>query len=142
MSQANLRSAVYSVNFVPESGPLFDSSNSGEMIVQDPNAITIEMSVAVTPTNPPVIMGSTNLPDGTKLMVMLVGDPPACIPRCGLFYAPATVQNGRFTSSLSPPPIISGSYTIDIVTPMASSQPEMVRSVIGKRVSTFVVPML
>lgn len=95
--------------------------------------ITVEMSVAATPTNPPVIVGSTNLPDGTILTVYLLGDPPACVPRCGLEYNTATVQNGRFTSSLrGPSPLISDSYTVDIVTPMAHIQPDTVQSVIGK----------
>jgi hypothetical protein len=78
-------------------------------------------------------MGSTNLPDGTKLGVILRGDPPACVPRCGLEYESATVQSGRFTTSLKgSSPLISGSYTIDIVAPMALFQPENVQSVIGK----------
>lgn len=102
-----------------------------ETALAEPSAIVVEMSVAVTTTNPPVITGSTNLPDGTKLMVHLLGDPPACVPRCGIEYESATVQSGRFTTSLKGSlPLISGSYTIDIV--MAGVQPKAVQSVIGK----------
>jgi TPR repeat protein len=100
--------------------------------VGEPGTITIEMSVAATPTNPPVIMGSTNLPDGTILSVYLLGDPPACVPDCGLQYNSPTVQSGRFSATLQGPrPLISDSYTIDIAM-AASLQSQSVQSVIGK----------
>jgi hypothetical protein len=98
----------------------------------EPGTITVEMSVAATPTNPPVIMGSTNLPDGAILSVYLLGDPPACVPDCGLQYNSATVQSGRFTTTLQGAhPLISDSYTIDVAM-VASLQSQSVQSVIGK----------
>ena len=98
----------------------------------EPGTITVEMSVAATPTNPPVIMGSTNLPDGAFLSVYLLGDPPACVPDCGLQYNSATVQTGRFTTTLQGPhQLISDFYTIDVAMD-ASLQSQSVQSVIGK----------
>jgi uncharacterized protein len=98
----------------------------------EPGTITVEMSIAATPTNPPVIMGTTNLPDETILSVHLLGDPPACVPDCGLEYNAATVQNGRFTTTLKGPhPLISDAYTIDIAV-AGSPQSQSVQSVIGK----------
>ena len=98
----------------------------------EPGTITVEMSVVATPANPPVIMGNTNLPDGTILSMYLLGDPPACVPDCGLQYTSATVQSGRFTTTLQGPhTLISGSYTID-VSMAASLQSQSVQSVIGK----------
>src|SRR5262249_47788942 len=89
-------------------------------------SINIEMSVAATPTNPPTITGTTNLPNGSLLMVSLLADRP-CAPNC---YAQAktTVQNGRFTVPFSI--IMMGPYTIDVLTP--SLQPTSVQAVIGR----------
>ena len=106
----------------------------------EPGTITVEMYVAATPTNPPVITGSASLPDGTILSVYLLGDPPACVPDCGLQFNSATVESGRFTTTLQggftttlqgPHPLISNSYTIDIAMD-PSLQSQSVQSVIGK----------
>jgi hypothetical protein len=99
--------------------------------VQDQN-IDVTMSVAVISENPLTITGSSNLPDGTILSILLIGDRPACLPRCGFELAQATVKDGRFLSKIEAnAPLISDSYTIDIVTPMAAAQPANVQSVIG-----------
>lgn len=100
----------------------------------DPSAIVVQISAAATAANPPEITGSTNLPDGTILSISLLGDPPACTPRCGNTYPSATVEHGRFSASplKDAESLFSGSYTIDIVTPTARVQPGNVQAVIGK----------
>jgi hypothetical protein len=66
----------------------------------DPDSITVDMSISVTEANPPEIIGNTNLPDGTKLSVLVHGDRPACLPRCLVGFDFPTVRNGRFTATL------------------------------------------
>lgn len=99
----------------------------------DPNSITVDMSVTVTSTNPPKILGTTNLPDGTALSVLLKGEMLACLPRCGFFARDAIVVNSRFTTEIiGVEKLIPASYTIDIATPSARSMPQSVQSVLGK----------
>ena len=107
---------------------------SAPSATDDPSAIVVQMSAAATAANPPEIAGSTNLPDGTILSISLLGDPPACTPRCGNAYPSATVEHGRFSASplKDAHQLFSGSYTIDIVMPSASSQPKNVQAVIGR----------
>jgi uncharacterized protein YecT (DUF1311 family) len=100
----------------------------------DPESITVDMSVTATPTNPPVIMGTTNLPEGTVLGIVLRGDLPACVPRCG-FQGFTTVQNGRFTIGselFGDEALLADSYTVEVVTVGAFKQSQNVQSVIGK----------
>jgi len=101
--------------------------------------LVVEMSATATQTNPPTIMGTTNLPDGTNLFVTMVrtGFGPGCpvpTPRdvCWIF-AGGVVQDGRFAAFMgSPLPLTPpGPYTIEIRTD-AISQPEKVEAVIGK----------
>ena len=105
-----------------------------EKASQDPNAIVVNMTVGVTSANPPVIMGTTNLPDGTILHIFLKGDLPACVPRCGFMHN-TTVENGRFTigSELTgAEKLIPDSYTIEVNASGGNHQPHNVQSVIGK----------
>jgi len=100
----------------------------------DPNSITVDMSVSVTSANPPVVQGTTNLPDGTTMQVLLKGDMPACFPRCGFMYNKTTVKNGRFTVGAEltgAEKLIPDSYTIEINV-SGEPQPHDVQSVIGK----------
>jgi hypothetical protein len=121
----------------PPSPPSLDRAISGNQQADargaDPNSLTIDMSVSATATNPPVIMGMTNLPEGTVLNVHLLGDPPACVPRCGQEYNAATVHDGRFVTTIKgTEPLLAASYTIEITTPMAGFEPPNVQAVIGK----------
>jgi uncharacterized protein YecT (DUF1311 family) len=96
-------------------------------------AVFVQISVTASPTNPPVITGTTNLPPNAKLIVNLRGDPPRCVPKCGIGYGTATVEGGRFTATTGQAsPLISGSYTVDISMGPAFTQPENVQRVIGK----------
>jgi uncharacterized protein YecT (DUF1311 family) len=105
--------------------------------IMDPEAqdraLFVQISLTSTSTNPPVITGTTNLPPNAKLIVNLRGDPPRCVPKCGIGYGSATVEGGRFTATIGQAsPLISGSYTVDILMGPAFTQPENVQRVIGK----------
>jgi hypothetical protein len=112
-------------NGQPRTSP--GNSSSGR-----PKLLAVEMTVSATPTNPPVITGVTNLPDGTRLSAWMVGDPPACVPNCGFFLPDATVNNKGFTIELKSRygKLISGTYTLDILM-YAIHQPQSVKSLLG-----------
>lgn len=105
----------------------------------------------------PVIEGTTNLPDGTKLIVSLK-TPAPCRPDCQYMQSESTVKNGRFIagqfesqfglehifSSYDPGLVrdggmvrfqdhrlVPGTYTLEITTPMAELEPDEVRAIIG-----------
>jgi uncharacterized protein YecT (DUF1311 family) len=122
----------------PDEAPLtlHSAPTPAEQVTESdaPKSIVVSISIVATPTNPPALEGTTNLPDGTPLTIYLRGDDPsACFPRCGLGFDPATVQGGRFAASLGvSTPIAPGSWTVDVFTPMAGLQPEKVQAVIGR----------
>jgi hypothetical protein len=100
----------------------------------DPNLLTIEMSVTATHENPPVITGSTNLPNGTVLSVFMFGEPPACVPHCGIGPADTVVQNGRFTIGTKltgTEKLLAAFYKIDVTMMSHGQSDPTVRSAIG-----------
>jgi hypothetical protein len=98
------------------------------------NSLSVEMSAEITSDNPPLIKGSTNLPDGTELIVHLLDDPPRCDLECGLEYKNVTVENGRFSAFPKDQSVLNpGVHTIDIVTPFADRQPPQVQAIIGSK---------
>ena len=58
------------------------------------------MKVAVTPTNPPVFVGSTNLPEGTGIYIGIWCAHPNGAPGCGYAYPAGFVQGGRFRAEV------------------------------------------
>jgi len=88
------------------------------------------MAVKVTSANPLTIVGTTNLPTGTDLSLIVNGDLPACIPRCGFGSVSTKVRDGRFIFRIAVgQPLIPDAYTADIVTP--SIQPLAVQAILG-----------
>jgi hypothetical protein len=87
--------------------------------IHDPSEVRI--SISNVTSNPPVITGTTNLPDGTSLGdgQYLRGDFPKCAPRCGFALSGGTVEHGKFEiavkfrdgESFVPPDF----YTVDII---------------------------
>jgi hypothetical protein len=84
--------------------------------VDDPSVARIAITGASS--NPPVITGTTNLPDGTHLSAFIRGDFPKCAPRCGFQYH-AIPEHGQFRAVIdlpeaenSVPPDL---YTVDII---------------------------
>jgi hypothetical protein len=88
-------------------------------IEKAPNSpATVRIEIRVSPTNPPMFFGTTNLPDGL-LPYSLRGDKPGCSIQCG-FSGAADIRNGKFSFTVSMPntgaAIESDSYTFDIIT--------------------------
>lgn len=78
-----------------------------------------------------VVRGTTNLPNGTTLMLSLRQQATKYFAQ-----SKATVADGRFTSepfSKNGAALAKGDYELDIVMPLASLQPEAVQKVIGKK---------
>ncbi|MGA3242386.1 MAG: hypothetical protein ABSG03_39575 [Bryobacteraceae bacterium] len=99
-----------------------------------PNSLAVEMSVSVTSENPPVITGTTNLPNGTVLSVFMFGEPPACVPHCGIGPADTIVQDGRFTIGTKltgTEKLLTALYTIDVTMMSHGQSDPTVKSAIG-----------
>lgn len=110
----------------PNSQPTQASANKRE-------PISIDMSVAVASANPLTIAGTTNLPDGTTLSGELKGETPGCLPQCGFEFKSIVVRSGHFTGQIaSTEQLVPDTYTVDIVTPAAMTEPQSVQSIIGK----------
>jgi hypothetical protein len=86
---------------VPESATAsVEPDSTKKLVPHDP--LIVEMSADVSfKTGTPVITGSTNLPNGTILVVTLRDAPPECIPECIRYEAleKVTVQDGQFSTS-------------------------------------------
>jgi hypothetical protein len=107
----------------------------------DPNSLAVEMSVTATSANPPVITGTTNLPNGTVLSVFMFGEPPACVLWCIIGGArglgvDAIVENGRFTIGTEltgTEKLLADTYKIDVtMDPHGQSDP-IAKSAIGPK---------
>lgn len=97
--------------------------------------ISVTMSVAASKENPPKFSGYTNLPDGTKLSIALIGKPPECLPRCGFGFPIVTVQKGQFSIGrelTGTEKLLPSEYTLSIDA-FALGQSGSVQSVIGKK---------
>jgi hypothetical protein len=111
--------------------------------LNDPKAITAEMSVRIVPGNPPSFIGKTNLPDGTLLAIFLKGDMPTCYPRCGFFATrPTFVKDGAFAVGpelTGNDQLIPDTHTIEItvysgsgVQPGGGVQPREADAILGR----------
>jgi hypothetical protein len=102
----------------------------------DPNSLAVEMSVTASSENPPVITGTTNLPSGTILSVMMVGEAPGCVPRCGIGPADTVVENGRFTIGTKltgTEKLLAAFYKIDVTMMSHGQSDSAVKSIIGPK---------
>ncbi len=94
-------------------------------------AIEVELSTEVQTPSRPTIQGTTNLPDGTKLAVIVSRKESAYRAeistevRFGRFLVGPLSQRGN---DLNP-----GLYMLEVVTATAADQPLSVREVIGKQ---------
>jgi hypothetical protein len=92
---------------------------SALLIASNAIADGIRIAIDSTPENPPLISGTTNLPDGAEFQAFLRGDLPACLPTCG-FDATATVSSECFhvgpylRDDLTKLPL--DDYTVDLIT--------------------------
>jgi len=97
--------------------------------VSEAFALNVTMSTKVEGGGKPVVVGKTNLPEGTDLMVSIKrkksayhGQIKVQVSR-GEFWAGPFTQKG---SAFNP-----GTYTLEITVPFAPSQPASVQSQIG-----------
>jgi hypothetical protein len=94
-------------------------------------AIIVTMNTTAEGGDRPVIIGQTNLPDGTKLMVTL--------SRKASSYSAqdtATVQNGSFRVgpfSQGGSPLNPGTYDVVVSAAVGLVQPKSVQAIIGKK---------
>jgi RNA polymerase subunit RPABC4/transcription elongation factor Spt4 len=118
---------------VDTSSATADSASTSETASTETSGqqvIVVSMAVRVTSANPLIIVGTTNLPTGTDLSLIVNGDLPACIPRCGFGSVSTKVRDGRFIFRIAvDQPLIPDAYMADIVTP--SIQPLAVRAILG-----------
>ncbi|HEY1722232.1 MAG TPA: hypothetical protein VGG27_13390 [Magnetospirillaceae bacterium] len=95
-------------------------------------AMAMEPVMDVFVENPlqPIFRGSTNLPDGTQLMLTLSRPASSYMGQTNM-----TVKDGHFTTeqfSADGHPLNAGVYEIEITMTMAAMQPKQVQDVIGK----------
>ena len=100
----------------------------------DPNSLTVKMSVTSTSTNPPVITGATNLPNGTILSVFMFGEQPACMIHCLFGSVDATVEDGHFeigAKLTGTKKLLTNTYKVDVTMMSHQQSDPFVKSVLG-----------
>jgi len=78
----------------------------------------------------PAIVGATNLPDGTKLMIGLRGKEANYFAQAHVVVEAGQFKSEKFTAFGKPLP--PGFYKLEITMPLASVQPPTVQEIIGK----------
>lgn len=79
----------------------------------------------------PAIIGYTNLPEGTKMMVDVSRKKASYFGQSEAFVRDGRLQTENFTVSGAPLP--PGTYKVEISTPLPGIEPASVQQVIGKR---------
>lgn len=93
--------------------------------------LEVALSIALEGKDTPRVIGTTNLPDGTLLMVSLRRPESA--------YAgeqEVAVRGGKFRSkefSYKGAPLTPGRYYVDVISPLAHLQPALVRELMGAK---------
>lgn len=103
-------------------------------------AFRVTMSAKTEGGDKPTVIGVTNLPDGTELMVTVKRGESGYMAQ-----AKARVSNNGFRAgpfSQQGAPLNPGTYIIEISTPIAAVQPPAVRSVIGQDGSNLEGPLV
>lgn len=77
------------------------------------------------------IKGETNLPDGTELLISLIGDSVQYYAQSKVTVSSKRFINAGFTSKGQK--LTNGNYSIEISSPITSVQPEGVKNIFGKR---------
>jgi hypothetical protein len=120
-------------------------------IAEESRPFSVEFTVPLS-FDRPVIEGTTNLPNGTVLSISLK-TPSPCRPNCQYTDAKSTVKGGRFIAGpfyqkygLESPrwrdpqdardkffqgAPVYGTYALEIIVPLAETQPTEVQAIIG-----------
>jgi hypothetical protein len=97
--------------------------------VSEAFALNVTMSTKIEGGDKPIVIGKTNLPDGTDLMVSIERNKSAYGGQSKVKVARGEFRAGPFTqkgSAFNP-----GKYTLKITVPFAPTQPSSVQSLIG-----------
>ncbi|HET6418652.1 MAG TPA: hypothetical protein VFG19_00755 [Geobacteraceae bacterium] len=97
--------------------------------VSEAFALNVTMSTKIQGGDKPIVVGKTNLPDGTDLMVSIERNKSAYGGQSKVKVSRGEFRAGPFTqkgSAFNP-----GTYTLKITVPFAPTQPSSVQSVIG-----------
>lgn len=94
-------------------------------------AFRVVLTAKVDGGDRPVVVGSTNLPDGTELMVTVARKEIGYMAQDKARVSEGKFQAGPFSrrgAGLSP-----GNYNLEVLTPYAAVQPAAVRAVMGNK---------
>lgn len=94
------------------------------------SALTVTMTIKVEGQDKPIIVGSTNLPDGTELMVTITRRESAYMAQSNTRVSNGAFRAGPFSQKSSP--LNPGIYRIEVSSPLTALQPAGVRAVIGQ----------
>lgn len=112
--------------------PQNPATNSNISELADKNKdVTLEIKIETNGASKPKILGETNLPDGTELMISLSGKTSNYNGQ-----DKTKVQSGKFESSefsSDGKNLLSGQYDVDVTMPIPSTQSPSVRAVIGEK---------
>jgi hypothetical protein len=106
---------------------------AGQNVPQTLSRITVQLDARPNISDGKVsFTGTTNLPDGTELLVTLGGRPGY------MAQMTTTVSGGKFntaTFSDNAGPIRAGEYNVEVLMPIAGVQPKDVQRIIGEDAS-------
>jgi hypothetical protein len=92
-------------------------------------ALDVSIAVKAEGGSKPVIVGTTNLPDDTELMITISRAASAYSAQDTAHVSNGAFRVGPFTQGGAP--LNPGIYKIEVSSPLASLQPSSVRSIIG-----------
>ena len=122
-------SALQSVGAISE--PVSAPAEQRTPPTEKPGPIVVTMSATTDGQAKPLVTGTTNLPEGTSLMVTVSRRASSYAAQSKATVTSGTFQAGPFSQGESP--LNPGRYTIEISTPIASLQPASVRDFIGAK---------
>jgi hypothetical protein len=100
------------------------------LVAQATSAFSVSITTTLEGGDKPTVIGKTNLPNGTELMVTLSRKESSYMAQ-----DKAVVSNGQFRAgpfSQKGTPLNPGVYQIEVSSPLAALQPQSVRAVIGQ----------
>jgi hypothetical protein len=104
------------------------------------SAFTVTITAKIEGSERPIVVGVTNLPDGTELMIELSRKESSYMAQ-----SKATVSGGLFrTSPFSQKGVglNSGTYTVEVSMPLAAVQPPAIWPIIGNKGSKLEGPLV
>lgn len=100
------------------------------LAVQPAWALSVSITATVEGGDKPTIVGKTNLPNGTELMVTLSRKESSYMAQDKTIVSDGRFRAGPFSQRGAP--LNPGVYQIEVSSPLAALQPQSVRAVIGQ----------